>query len=378
MWLTANEALARLGSKPQTLYANVSRGRIAARPDPADSRRSLYSAEDVERLAARARGRRSAETVAEETVRWGDPVLTSALSTIVSGRLYYRGRDAVELSRTGRLENVATLLWGGDWHGEAVAGTAPAGGLATAFAGLAARAATDLPSHGRGADVLRIEAGSILMTLAGAFCGNQTGALHARLAAHWQRPEAKDLLRRALVLLADHELNASTFTARVTVSTGASLAAGALAGLAALSGPLHGDASTAVFALMQEAGREGSEKAVRNWLALGRRIPAFGHRLYPDGDIRATELLSHFELPADYAELAGHVHELTGERPNIDFALAALVARHDLPRSAPLAIFALARSVGWLAHALEQVAADHIIRPRARYVGPPVSAPAAR
>lgn len=377
MWLTANEALARLGSKPQTLYANVSRGRIAARPDPADSRRSLYSAEDVERLAARARGRRSAETVAEEAVRWGDPVLPSALSTIVSGRLHYRGRDAVELSRTGRLENVATLLWGGDWHGEAAATPTQAGGLAEAFAVLAARAATDLPSHGRSADVLRIEAGSILMTLAGAFCGSATGALHARLAAHWQRPEAKDLLRRALVLLADHELNASTFAARVTVSTGASLAAGALSGLAALSGPLHGDASRAVFALVAEAAREGSEKAVRNWLGQGRKIPAFGHRLYPDGDIRAVELLGQFELPPTYLELAAEVTQATGEQPNIDFALAALAARHDLPPTAPLVVFALARVVGWLAHELEQVAADHIIRPRARYVGPPISPRAA-
>lgn len=378
MWLTASEALARLGSKPQTLYANVSRGRIAAKADPDDNRKSLYSAEDVDRLAKRARGRRSAETVAAEAVKWGDPVMPSAISTIVAGRLYYRGKDAAELSRTGRLENVATLLWGGDWHGPPEQLGIEAGGMPAAFAALAARAGRDAPSYGRSGDVLRPEAGSILMTVAAAFTGTQTGALHSRLANHWQRPALKDDLRRAMVLLADHELNASTFAARVAISTGSSLAAGSLAGLAALSGPLHGDASTAVFALIGDVRAKGAGVAVREWLGQGRAIPAFGHRLYPDGDIRAIEMLGQIELPAAYVELKQAVEDITGERPNIDFALAALSDLHDLPRDAPLTMFALARTVGYLAHLLEQVASGQLIRPRARYVGPPVALPDAQ
>lgn len=373
MWLTAAEALARLGSKPQTLYANVSRGRIAAKPDPADSRRSLYSAEDVERLAARARGRRSAETVAAETVKWGEPVLPSALSTVVAGRLYYRGKDAAVLSRTGRVENVATLLWGGDWHDDAPpAHVDDAGGLPAAFAVLASRAAHDPPSYGRSDQVLRPEAGSILMAVAGALTGPLTGSLHGRLANLWGRPDLKDTLRRALVLLADHELNASTFAARVAVSTGASLAAATLAGLAALSGPLHGDASTSVFALVERVRAVGAGPAVREWLGQGRPIPAFGHRLYPAGDVRAVELLGTFELPPAYRDLAAAAEEVVGERPNIDFALAALTDIHHLPKEAPITIFALARTVGWLAHTLEQAASGQLLRPRARYVGPPV------
>jgi citrate synthase len=379
MWLKASEALARLGSKPQTLYANVSRGRIAAKPDPEDSRKSLYSAEDVDRLAARARGRRSAETVAAETVKWGEPVFPSAISTIVAGRLYYRGKDAVELSRTGRLENVATLLWGGDWHDPASSGhVAEAGGVPAALLALALRAGRDAPSYGRSEQVLRPEAGSILMTVAGALTGPQTGSLHSRLASLWQRPEVKDQLRRALVLLADHELNASTFAARVAISTGASLAAGTLAGLAALSGPLHGDASTGVFTLIDRVRAIGAGEAVREWLGQGRPVPAFGHRLYPGGDIRAVELLGRIELPPAYSDLRDAVEEHAGERPNIDFALAALTDIHHLPKEAPITIFALARTVGWLAHLLEQVASGQLIRPRARYVGPPVMAPDAR
>jgi citrate synthase len=375
MWLTANEALARLGTKPQTLYANVSRGRIAAKPDPEDSRRSLYNAEDVERLAKRAHGRRSAETVATEAVKWGDPVLPSAVSTIVGGRLYYRGKDAVVLSRTERLENVATLLWGGDWHGPSAPQPAEAGGLSAAFATLALRAAGDPFSYGRAEPVLRLEAGSILMAVAGALTGPQTGSLHSRLAHLWRRPEVKDHLRRALVLLADHELNASTFAARVAISTGSSLAAGTLAGLATLSGPLHGDASTGAFALIERVKAIGAGQAVREWLGQGRPIPAFGHRLYPQGDIRAIELLGTFELPTAYRDLCAAVEEFAGERPNVDLALAALTDIHHLPKEAPITIFALARTVGWLAHLLEQVASGQMIRPRARYVGPPVGVP---
>lgn len=373
MWLTSSEALARLGSKPQTLYANVSRGRITARPDPEDSRKSLYSAEDVERLAKRTRGRRSARTVAEETVKWGDPIFPSALSTIVGGRLYYRGQDVVALSRVARLEDMATLLWDGDWQGAFEPARRPAGGIPAAFAALAERAGQDVPTYGRSVQALRPEAGSILMTVAAALTGPTVGALHERLAQLFERPAAQDLLRRALVLLADHELNSSTFAARVSISTGTTLAGGTLAGLAALSGPLHGDASAALFTLADRAAAIGAGAAVREWLGQGRDLPAFGHRLYPGGDIRAIELLGLFELPQAYGDLKFAAEELTGKRANIDFALAALTQAHGLPRTAPLTIFAMARTVGWLAHMLEQIGSAHRIRPRARYVGPAIA-----
>jgi len=375
MWLSAAEALTRLGSKPQSLYASVSRGRIRAKPDPADTRRSLYREEDVDRLAARARGRRSSAAVASEAINWGDPVLPSAISTVSGGRLYYRGVDAVELAATATLEEVATLLWDGAWSLPASApGPAAATAMGAAFAALAERAAANVPSSGLGPWQLRGEAASVVGCLADAMLGAGAGPLHIRLADSLGRPVAADVLRRAMVLLADHELNASTFAARVAVSTGASLSAGALAGLATFTGPRHGTAAAAVLALALDIGPHANRPGdgLREWLGEGRVIPGFAHRLYPRGDVRAEALLAAIEVPPAFRELALAAEELLGERPNVDFALAALTAAYDLPAHAPATIFALARSVGWLAHMLEQVASGQLIRPRARYVGPAV------
>ncbi len=370
MWLTAQQALARLGAKPQSLYASVSRGRIRAKPDPADSRRSLYFGEDVERLATRARGRRSSAAVAAETINWGEPVLSSTLTTIAGGRLYYRGVDAVGLSETAELETVAELLWGDS----PVIGTAAGSGVGwqATLVEAAQMAATMPPSLARPVAALRADASETLTRLANSLIGAGQGPLHLRLAAYWQVPQAADLLRRALVLLADHELNASTFAARVTVSTGSSLAAGALAGLAALGGPRHGRASAEVAALAEDIGAlaDGATNALRDWLGEGRGVPGFGHRLYPDGDIRALALLTRFEVPSAYTALARAAASVAGEAPNVDFVLAAITARYRLPADAPTTLFALARSVGWLAHMLEQATSGTPIRPRARYVGP--------
>jgi citrate synthase len=371
MWLTASEALSRLGSKPQSLYASVSRGRIRAKSDPADSRKSLYNAEDVDRLAARSRGRRSAVSVAAEAINWGDPVLPSAISTVSQGRLYYRGRDANVLSRTATLEEVAELLWGEPLNAVR-SGAGPADpGPAAALVALAHLTATSPPSLGRSPIVLSDDAARVWHAVADALLGPGEGAMHVRLARRFGRPEAADTLRCALVLLADHELNASTFAARVTVSTGASLAAGALSGLAALNGPLHGVASSAVLALAHdiEAEPAGVEAALRDWLGEGRVVPGFGHRLYPFGDPRAAELLSAFDVPAGYRALLDAADAVIGDYPNVDFALAALTTAYELRADAPLTIFALARTVGWLAHMKEQLTSASIIRPRARYIG---------
>ena len=384
-WLTAAEALSVLGVRPQTLYANVSRRRIRARSDPKDPRRSLYHEADVRKLARSSAGARKAERVAAAAIEWGDPVLPSAIATVAHGRLWYRGQDAVELAERRSLEEVAGLLWENSAldvprrHREQRTTQSrtdtwvPNVALTAMFIAMAGRAGHDPPSHGRSSAVLSGEALEVLDTLAGSIVGlRHLGPLHTRLAAAWRRKQAADALRRALVLLADHELNASTFAVRVAVSTGASLASGVLAGLATLSGPLHGRAAVGVLDLVRTGREQGMQSAVRHWLTHRRALSGFGHPLYPEGDVRAQALLRAFAVPPEYQELSTAVYELAGERPNVDFALAAMTACYDLPPDAPLAQFALARSVGWLAHAMEQALAGHLIRPRAQYIGPPI------
>ena len=246
-------------------------------------------------------------------------------------------------------------------------------GKTRAFAALARAAASSAPMRGRHMDLLQAEAGQVLHSLADAVAGPGAGSgpIHQRLAAAWGcDASGAQLVRQALVLLADHELNASTFAARVAASTGASLAASALAGLCALSGPLHGGMAARVFVFMDEVERIGAAAALTERLARGANLPGFGHPLYPDGDPRAKVLLAAMDLPGAYAEVLARSEAAIGTPPNIDFALAALATRLALPAEAPFLIFATARCAGWLAHSLEQVQTGHLIRPRARYVGP--------
>ncbi len=373
-WITAEDALGRLKTKPQSLYANVSRGRIRAKADPDDPRRSLYLLADVERLSARHAGRRASSEVASEAIHWGDPVLPTTISAISDGELFYRGRSAIDLSQTLTLERVAALLWDCEEIsvGASSAENERIGGrrLDVAFRLLSERVVSDLPTLGRSAAALKAESTGILSTMAAALAPSKKPlALHERMAEGWGRPEASEVVRAVLVLAAEHELNVSAFAARVTASSGAALSAAVLSGLATLTGPRHGGAWLSVDRLVDRARQTGVREALKEMLTSEGGGRPFGHPLYPHGDPRAKAILSYFEPPPLHAELAAVGQELLGEPPNLDFALAAVAARFDLPQEAPLAMFAMARTVGWLAHAMEQAMSGEIIRPRARYSG---------
>ena len=191
--------------------------------------------------------------------------------------------------------------------------------------------------------------------------------LHEQVARAWGVDGAgQEVLRAALVLLADHELNTSAFTVRCVASTGAALPAVLCAGLAALSGREHGGHYLMAKEVL-EAQLRGEGQA-----QLPPMLPGFGHPLYPDGDPRATLLLEMMRpLPqaAGVLALAGRAAASKGAEPNSDYALAALELVLDLPPHSGIILFALARSAGWLAHAAEQAADGAMIRPRARYVG---------
>ncbi|MBY4899158.1 citrate synthase family protein [Cupriavidus sp. AU9028] len=371
-WISMEEACQRLGVRPQTLYAYVSRGKIEVSPDPGDTRRSLYRAEDIATLARRKQAGRKHETLATNTLFGAEPSIPTALSTFVRERLYYRGQDAVALAGSATLEEVARLLWDAaqpvDFSSSAR--TASPGRVA-AFRALGTLAASGHSTHGRMTSVLQLEGQGLVGQLANAF-GAQPGQqpLHLRFAHGWKQPgRVAELLRMAMVLLVDHELTSSAFAARIAASTGASLPACLLAGLTTLSGPLHGDASVRVRALFNDVERQGGDQVIAHYLSTGMPLPGFGHHLYPEGDPRAEALLARFEPPEIIARFIDQASGLTGLKPNIDVALAALVAHCGLPDDAAFAMFATARSIGLLAHSLEQLGVGQVIRPRGRYVG---------
>jgi citrate synthase len=380
-WIDRQESLRLLGVKAQTLYAYVSRGLVASRPSDADTRTSVYSAADIAALLRRRRSGRGRADIAASAIAWGDPVMPTAITTVRGGRLIYRGEDAVALSGRATLEDVACLLWDTDGVFRAPRpGPRPpgAGAKARGLSYLAGRAGVDPPEFGRARAVLAEEARELLAGLSAAMVGKPGGlCCHERLGHFWAlKPGGVDLTRRALVLVADHELNPSTFAARVAASTGASLAASALAGYSTLTGPLHGEASVRAVAYLRRALAVGAQVALQELAVQGARIPATGHALYPDGDPRAASILAALrpKSPVRTAILAAE--QASGEACNIDMALAAMTVELGLPDDAPFVIFASGRMAGWMAHAMEQIESGRPIRPRATYLGRAPSDPA--
>ena len=276
------------------------------------------------------------------------------------------------LAASASLEDAARLLWNSDQQADfSCAARVASPGRVAAFTSLAALAATGHSTRGRMTRVLHNESQSLVGQLANAF-GAQQGKrpLHLRFAQAWKlSPQAAELLRTAMVLLVDHELTSSAFAARIAASTGASLPACLLSGLTTLSGPLHGDASGRVKALFNDVERQGEDQVIAHYLSTGMPLAGFGHHLYPDGDPRAAALLALFEPAEVITRFIDKATQLTGLHPNIDVALAALAAHCRLPDDAAFALFATARSIGLLAHCLEQLSVAQVIRPRGRYVG---------
>ncbi|TWB22025.1 citrate synthase [Nitrospirillum amazonense] len=387
--LTAAQAATRLGVSRQTLYAYVSRGLLRAQPE-GDTRESRYLAAEVDRLAlTRIRGRRPKD-IAKATLDWGLPVLESAITLIQDGHLYYRGRDAVDLSARASVEEVAGLLWRVAPE-EAFGGPppAPAPAFAVAQAAFHGRRAeeallpllalasedADTAAWQRAPGRLAQGAAALVRLLTSCLLGTAPAAtpIHKQCAKAWKLDkDGADLVRMALVLCADHELNASNFTARCVASTGASLRAAVIGGLAALGGPRHGGLTARVEALWDEVGADGETAArLRQRLARGEDIPGYGHPLYPAGDPRAAALLARIlPLHPTWAVVQAQTQRLVGQPPVIDTALVALRRHLGLPMGAAFGLFALGRSLGWIAHALEQHADAQLIRPRALYTGP--------
>ncbi|WP_245591493.1 citrate/2-methylcitrate synthase [Brevundimonas bacteroides] len=376
-WAPRGEVLSLLGVKTQTLYAYVSRGRIAARPDPENPRRSLYALADVIRLKGGSPVEGPTTVVPFEPEVKGEARIASSVSLVADGRIYYRGRDAAEWAQTATLEETARLLWGCE-NFNPFAGLGVrvdlAGGAshrARLFAALSRRAEEDTPATGRDARTLRVEAAGVLNEVVDAVAGPGPRLFfHQRLARGYKMLERDSVhLRRALVLAAEHDMNPSVLATRAAASGGASPAAATMAGLAALSGSPMIRTLKRTIAYVIEARRDPVGAAERR-LASEGGIPGFGSHSFPHGDPRAEALLALAELPRDLQSVVREGEASSGQRISFAGALAVLARRLDLPRDAALDILLTGRLVGLMAHALDQIMEGGPIRARLRYVGP--------
>lgn len=396
-FIDASAAIERLGIKKASLYSYVSRGLVRVADKPGEPRARLYLARDVDALADKKQMRRPAKAVAR-ALDYGLPVLETSITRIEGGKLFYRGVEVTALAEKSTLEQTAALLWqlqpdeavSFKFNPIKVASWGSTSRIAGTFA--TERGMTLLPlllkedsSHLRQRPLIShasILVGAIACAaISPATSGSATSAvkrsiaidagepLHRWLASVWKCPEAAEAIRQALVLCADHELNASTFAVRVVASTAASLTASLLAGLAALSGPRHGAMTLRVGQMVSEL---KEVRAVRHFvsgrLARGEGLAGFGHPLYPDGDPRGARLLSLSPKDRLIEALCRTAFEIGGLAPTLDVGLAALERGYRLPPGSGLTLFTLGRSVGWVAHAMEQRDSRQLIRPRARFI----------
>ncbi len=368
--MSAIEACEALSIDRATLYSYVSRGLIRSEAANSSRRERQYSAEDVAKLKARKHSRRDPEAAARETLRWGMPVMESALTLITPDGHYYRGTSALELVQHSTFESVACLLWGEILEPQRTpSAQSKTVGLEVSPIARMIAALVSMSDH----DPL-----GLVRACAAALIGDLgEGSIAEAVARAWGIPDHAHLIESALILCADHELNASAFAVRVAASTDADLRYALIAGLAALSGTKHGGAAQETLRLFEMVGSpERAGDVVTDMLNAGERIPGFGHRLYPDGDPRARLLMRLIREAYPNAPVVvladaiiASVHAITGLYPNVDYALALLERAANLPTGSAVGLFAMGRSAGWIAHALEQYAAKTLIRPRARYTG---------
>jgi citrate synthase len=397
-WIGAVEAAQRLGIKPASLYSYVSRGVLTPRRGP-DGRASLFDAAEIEGLARRGRPRRGPGGA--------ELVIESELTEITDDRLRFRGHDAIALATSRSFEEVASLLWIGSFDNPATAGPWRATAEAVA-AGTAAQAAVPPDTYPlerlqvivpavAATDRLRLHLDRPAVIAAG--CGliaamadclppaspdaaaASDDSIAGRLATKLcqRRPSAGLVaaLRAALVLAADHELAASTLAARVAASVRADPYAVVGTGLGAMSGALHGGASLGAEVLLASASEPAdAPRVVGELLRRGERIPGLGHFVYQTGDPRAILLLDLIRTAVPDSGRLAVAEAVLAEAsrralpaPNIEFALAVLAAVAGMIPGAGEAVFAIARTAGWLAHALEEYARATPIRPRGVYTG---------
>jgi len=380
--LTTAQAAERLGVKASTVYAYVSRGLLTPVKE-AGRRGSRFSPVEIESLR-------------HDRPTTQGLVVESSITLIEDGRFAYRGHDALDLAARLPFERVAAVIWADSllptpWgrDDDAVRTARAALAALPGDAGLLHRiqmmvlalgASDPLDAAVRPESVVA-SGRRLISTVVQALAEDAEPTTAATpqtvasaLALALGRTGSEPCLDEALGLIADHGLAASTTAVRLAAGFGASPAQCVLAGLAALSGPLHGGASGATQRLLLAALDTSLDVALRDALSTGT-IPGFGQSLYPGGDPRFEALrdaLSRSAARGDVVDLLDGLRSLGRSRgwghPNVDMGLGAVAVGHGLRTGAGEAIFAIGRMAGWIAHAGEALGTDRI-RPRARYVG---------
>ncbi|MFC0598961.1 citrate synthase [Streptomyces palmae] len=392
--LTTREAARRLGVKPETVYAYVSRGQLSSRRSPG-GRGSTFDAAEVEALARR--GRRETRTAS------GNSPIGTSITLIEEDRHYYRGVDSTALAAHHGYEEVAQWLWTGEMRpgtrftahpetltaaGRAVrALPAPSAMLDRLRVAAIAAAAADPLRFDLAQEAVVGTARDLIATLTDVLpvLGEPepedapvARRLWTRLTARAPGEEWLRVLDAALVLLIDHDLAVSTVAARVAASAQAHPYAVVSAGLGALDGPLHGAASGFAHRMLLDAVERGGGAVVAGHLRAGRRVPGLGHVIYPGEDPRAGMLFRLLEEVPEAAEALHAAREVVATmarhvplHANVDLALAVLSVAAGMPSEAGETVFAVARTAGWIAHALEEYGEQPMrMRPTGQYRGP--------
>lgn len=346
---------------------------------------------------------------------------TSSISSIIDGVLTYRGINIDDLAEHASFEEVAYLLWYGKLPNQSELNeliqkfgeyavvpaqvleqiklypknTNSMAALRTAVSSLALydESANEMSQEANIKKAIKLQAQ--IPTIVAAFARIRNGqepvapksgvsiAYNFLYMLTGQEPDqvAVKALDQALVLHADHELNASTFAARVTVATLSDIYSGVTSAIGALKGPLHGGANEAVMVMLEEIGSfDNVESYINAKLANKDKIMGFGHRVYKGGDPRAKHLqkmsreLGKLTGNMELYEMSVKIEELVtgqkGLKPNVDFYSASVYTTLQIPRDLFTPIFAISRCSGWTAHILEQYENNRLIRPRAEYTGP--------
>ncbi len=400
-FISAAEACDLLNIKAATLYTYVSRG-LVYRVPTGRKRQSRYSLSDVLNLKARADARAGHGPVAADALNWGQPVIQTSISTVGEEKgLTYRGHSVLELVRQKtRFESVAELLWTGDlpkrapvWPKSELAFPAALESLPqdanpyiVTAALLPLLGANDPTRHVMTPDSEHQRARQIIRLATAAIAYPQSSEL-ARKALDKRRisevlatalrlsNEKAVYLDTILALGAEHELNASTFAARVAASTRADLYACLSAAVGTHSGPRHGQAVNRVFALLEEVKNHGNATAVmQSRLQRGDAVPGFGQPLYPHGDPRAVPLMKTARSIAPKNKEVQFLWDLVGAAkdaqyypPNLDMGYAMMAAAMGIPKEKAGSLFLIGRFAGWIAHFLEQRQQSSLLRPRAEY-----------